>query len=84
MEAVEASRVEEFTKIQDKNEELKCKLRDSQAGLQALANDPTAITAKVSILEARARAAEESVAHEEFVRDAVIQEVVVWAMDNFK
>ena len=52
------SRVEEFAKIRDENEELKGKLQDSQVGLQALANDLTVVTTKVSVLEARARAAE--------------------------
>ena len=73
MEAIEASQVEEFAKIWDENEELKCKLWDSQARLQALANDHTVVTAKVSVLEARARAAKEHAAQEEFIRDATIQ-----------
>ena len=76
MEAAKISRVEAFSKIQYENEELKRKLRDNQATLQALANDHTAITAKVSVLEARARATKEHAAHEEFVRDAAIQEVM--------
>ena len=62
MEAAKASRVEEFAKIRDNNEELKGKLQDSQSGLKALANDNTTLIAKVSVLEARAQAAEERVA----------------------
>ena len=65
MEVVKASRVEEFAKIWDENKELKRKLRDSQAGLHALANDYTTITAKVSVLEARAKAAEERAAQKD-------------------
>ena len=84
METAEASRVEEFTKIRDENKDLKCKLWDSQVGLQALASDHTIVTAKVSVLEARARATKERVAQEEFLRDAAIQKVVEQAMDNFK
>ena len=80
MEAAEASRVEEFAKIRDENKELKCKLQDSQASLQALVNDHTAVTVKVSVLEARVKAAEERASQEEFIRDAAIQEVV----ENFK
>ena len=71
-EAVETSREDVFAKIQDENKELKNKLRDSQVGLQALANDYTAVTTKVSVIEAKARAAEERAAEEEFVRDAAI------------
>ena len=58
MEATEASRVKEFAKINDENEELKCKLWD-QVSLQALVNDYTAVTSKVSGLEARAKVADE-------------------------
>ena len=84
LEAIEASQVEEFAKIQDENEELKLKLRDSQAGLQALVNDHITITTKVSILEARARAAKECAAQEKFVKDAAIQDAMERAVDNFK
>ena len=66
MEAVEVSQVEEFAKIRDKNEELKRKLQDCQAGLKALANDNTTLNDKVSILEARVQAAKERVVQEEF------------------
>ena len=58
MEATEASRVKEFAKINDENEELKCKLWD-QVSLQALVNDYTAVTSKVSGLEAIAKVADE-------------------------
>ena len=47
-------------------------------------NDHTAVIANVSILEARARAAEERATQEEFIKDASIQEVVEWAVYNFK
>ena len=47
-------------------------------------NDHTAITAKVSILEARARVADECVAQEEFIKDTSIQEAMKWVMDNFQ
>ena len=56
--------------------------------LQALVNDHVAVTAKVSVLEARARVTEEYAAQEEFIRETVIQEaveqVVRQAMDKFK
>ena len=83
MEANEASQVEEFAKIQDENEELKCKLQDSQASLQALINDHIVVTTKVSFLEARAKATEERVAQGDFIRDATIQEAVKHAVENF-
>ena len=76
MEAAKISRVEAFAKIQDENEELKRKLRDNQASLQALANDHTVVTAMVSVLEAKARLTKERAAHEEFVRDATIHKVM--------
>ena len=72
MEVVKASQVEQFAKIRDENEELKRKLRYSQASLQALVNDHTAVTAKVSILEARAKAAKKRATQEDFIRDVAI------------
>ena len=84
IESTEASQVEEFTRIRDENEDIKHKLRDSQASLQALANDHTAVTTKVLVLETRAKAAEERAAQEEFIRDTTIQEAVEQAMENFK
>ena len=62
MEVAESFQVEEFAKIWDENEELKHKLLDSQVCLQAWANDHTTITTKVSVVEARARAAKERAA----------------------
>ena len=74
MEVAKESWVEEFAKIKDENEEFKGKLRDSQASFRALQNDFTAVTDKVSSLEARAKATEERTVQEEFIRDATIQE----------
>ena len=84
MEAVEVSQAEEFAKIRDKNEELKRKLQDCQAGLKALANDNTTLNDKVSILEARVQAAKERVAQEEFARDTCNGEAVEQAAEKFK
>lgn len=84
MEAVEASRVEEIAKIKDKNEELKRKLLDSQASLQALVNDFTTVTGKVSSLETRAKAVEERATPLEFIRDTAIQEAVERVIEDFK
>ena len=84
MEAIEASRVEEFAKSWNENKELKHKLWDSQVDLHALENDHTVVTAKVSILEERARTVEERAAKEEFIRVVAIQEAVEQAIDNFK
>ena len=64
--------MEEFAKINDKNEELKHKLWDSQARSQALVNNYTVVTGEVSGLEARIKAAEERADQEEFIRDAAI------------
>ena len=80
MEATEAFRVEESAKIRDENEELKGKLRDSQASLQSLVNDHAVVNARVSVLEEKARAVEEHAAQEEFIRDATIQEEVEQAI----
>ena len=76
--------MEEFAKIKDENDELEHKLWDSQASLQALVNNHTTVTGKVSSLEARAKAVEERVAQEEFIRDAAIQEPVEQALEEFK
>ena len=84
MEAAKVSQVEKISKIRDENEELKGKLWDSQASLQALANDHNAVIDKDSVLEARARAAEERTSQEEFIRDATIQETVGHVVDKFK
>ena len=84
MESIKASQVEEFTKIRDKNEELKGKLQDCQTDLKAFANDNTALNDKVSVLEARVQAAKERVAQEEFSRDEFIREAVEQAVEKFK
>ena len=84
MEATEASRVEEFVRIRDKNVELKGKLRDSQASLEALANDNAALTTKVAVLEAKAQAAEECVAQKEFARYTFTLEAVEQVVEKFK
>ena len=84
MEATKASRVEEFVRIRDKNVELKGKLRDSQASLEALANDNAALTTKVAVLEAKAQAAEEPVAQKEFARDTLTREAVEQVVEKFK
>ena len=47
-------------------------------------NDHTIVTTKVSVLEARAIAAEKRATQEEFIRDATIQKAVEQAVENFK
>ena len=75
--------MDEFAKIKDENEELKGKLRDSQASFRALQNDFSIVTDKVSSLEERAKAFKECVTQEEFNRDAAIQEVMEQAIEDF-
>ena len=84
MEAAKVAYIEEFARIRDENTELKGKLQDDQTSLEALANDNTTLNTKVTILEARAQAAEERDVQEEFARDVLIGKAVEQVVKKFK